>query len=304
MSQSAKLTVSAAAPFRERAAAFIVNARWLWLALALAIVGASMAKLDRIWPLDPDARVFFAPENPDRQALDRFEDTFAKDDSLSIVIEVEGGEVFTPEVLAAIGDLTDRAWLLPFVRRVDSLTNFQHSYADGDELIVRDLVPEPASVTAEEAAAVKATALGRIELVNFTIPGDKLASGRTDVTQVFIRFTLPGENPTTEVPSIVAAAQTLRADIEKTYPFLDLRLTGSVMINNQFSVSGQQDGQQLLGPMFVVILLIVGLALRSIFAMVATLIVIALSALAGLGALGWMGLPLNSVTKKEVNQGP
>ncbi|MEL6218361.1 MAG: outer membrane lipoprotein-sorting protein, partial [Pseudomonadota bacterium] len=79
-------------------------------------------------------------------------------------------------------------------------------------------------------------------------------------------------------------------------PGIDIRLTGGVMINNQFAVSGQEDSANLLGPMFLVILLIVGLALRSIFATLAVLIVIIISAIAGLGALGWAGIPLNSVT--------
>lgn len=272
------------------AAAFIVRARWLWVGLAIVLVGLSLARIDNIWPLDPDARVFFAPENPDRQALDRFEETFAKGDNLLIVIEPAGGEVFDAAVLAAIGDLTDRAWRLPFVRRVDSVTNFQHTYAEGDDLIVRDLVPDPPSVDAEGATAAKAIAFSRIELVNFFV------AEASDVTAIQVRFTLPGAEPTLEVPSIVAAAQAMRQEIEAAYPFLDLRLTGSIMINNQFSVSGQQDASTLMGPMFVVILLIVGLALRSLFGALSVLIVISLSALTGLGALGWMGLPLNSVT--------
>lgn len=276
----------------RRAAAFIVDARWLWVALTVVLVAVSVARIDRIWPLDPDARVFFAPENPDRQALDRFEETFAKDDNLMIVIEPqgEGGDVFDPKTLAAIGELTERSWQLPFVRRVDSITNFQHTYAEGDELIVRDLVPDPGAVTPEAAAAAKAAALDRVELVNFFV------SPKTDVTLIQVRFTLPGVEPTLEVPSIVAAAKAMRADIEKAYPFLDLRLTGSVMINNQFSVSGQQDGQTLMGPMFIAILVVVGLALRSILGTTSVLVVILLSAISGLGALGWMGLPLNSVT--------
>jgi len=271
-------------------AAFIVRARWLWVVLAIALTAVSVARMDRIWPLDPDARVFFAPENPDRQALDRFEATFAKDDNLLISIEPADGEVFTPETLAAIGDITERSWRLPFVRRVDSITNFQHTYANNDELIVRDLVVDPADVTPEAAAEAKEIALSRVELVGSFIPP------ASDVTMVQIRFTLPGEHPTLEVPSIVAAANTLREEIEAAYPFLDLRLTGSVMINNQFSVSGQQDGQTLMGPMFMAILIVVGLALRSFFGTLGVLVVIVLSAIGGLGALGWMGLPLNSVT--------
>ena len=85
------------------AARFIVGARCLWVAMAVALVALSLARIDRIWPLDPDARVFFAPENPDRQALDRFEATFAKDDNLLISIEPAGGDVFAPEVNGANG---------------------------------------------------------------------------------------------------------------------------------------------------------------------------------------------------------
>jgi predicted RND superfamily exporter protein len=273
-----------------RAARFIVSARWLWVVLTVALVAISVARIDQIWPLDPNARVFFAPENPDRQALDRFEQTFAKDDNLMIVVVPKGGDVFDPKVLGVIGEITDKAWRLPFVRRVDSITNFQHTYAEGDDMVVRDLVENPATVSAEEAAAAKDVALNRVEIV------DLMAPKAMDVTQVSVRFTLPQKDPTTEVPSIVAAAKEMRAELEAAYPFIDIRFSGAVMINNQFSVSGQADSKNLLGPMFVVILVIVGLALRSIFGTLSVSIVMTLSALGGLGALGWMGLPLNSVT--------
>ena len=272
------------------AADFIVRARWLWLVLAAGLVALSVARIENIWPPNPDARIFFAEENPDRQALDRFEDTFNKNDNLMIVIEAADGDVFDPKVLAAIGEITERTWYLPFVRRVDSITNFQHTYANGDEMIVRDLVEDPANVTPEEAAKAKAIALDRIELLDYYV------APKSDVTMVSAMFTLPQIDPATEVPSIVKEMFDLRADIEEKYPFVDLRLTGGVMINNQFSTSGQEDSKNLLMPMFIIILIIVGFAIRSILGTVSVLVVIMLSALGGLGALGWMGLPLNSVT--------
>ncbi|MFK7944798.1 MAG: hypothetical protein AB8B85_18070, partial [Paracoccaceae bacterium] len=156
---------------------FIVRMRWLWLATTVLLVALSLANIAKIWPPNPDARIFFAAENPDRQALDRFEETFSKNDNLMIVVEPEDGEVFTPATLKAIGEITEKAWLLPLVRRVDSLTNFQHTYAEGDEMIVRDLVPDPAGVTDAGAAEARAIALARIELVGSYIPHDA-----TDVT--------------------------------------------------------------------------------------------------------------------------
>lgn len=268
----------------------IVRLRWLWLGLTVVLIALSVARLDRIWPPNPDARIFFAEENPDRVALDRFEATFNKNDNLMIVVAPKGGDVFDPDVLGVIGEITEKAWLLPFVRRVDSLTNFQHTEAVGDEMITRDLVEDPAGVTPDQAAEAKKIALARIELVGQTV------SPQGDVTMVQVLFTLPQKDPATEVPSIVAEMKAMQAEIEKAYPDIKLHLSGGVIINNQFAVSGQQDAQTLMGPMFLIILLVVGFSIRSVFGTIAVLVIIILSALAGLGGLGWMDRPINSVT--------
>ncbi len=270
-------------------AAFVVKTRWLWIVLGLALTVAMGAGLGKLG-FNPDARVFFAAENPDRIALDRFEAEFAKDDNLILVMNAAEGGLFEPEILAAIGDLTGKAWLLPHVRRVDSLTNFQHTYAIGDEMIVSDLVPDPANVTPEVAAAAREIALSRPELLHSMID----PAGRYGSMQIMFR--LPGKNPAIEVPMIVAEAQALAAAFREQHPGIELRLTGSVMVNNQFAVSGQEDGKSLTPLMFGAILLIVFLAFRSLAGVLMTVSVIAMSAIIGLGALGWSGVALNSVT--------
>ena len=270
-------------------AGFIVRTRWLWIVLGLALTVAMGAGLGKLG-FNPDARVFFAEENPDRVALDRFEKEFAKDDNLILVMNAAEGELFTPEILSAIRDLTGQAWLLPHVRRVDSLTNFQHTYAIGDEMIVRNLVPDDAEITVADAAEAREIALSRPELVNAMID----PTGRYGSTQVMFR--LPGINPETEVPMIVAETRALAAEFRAQHPEIELRVTGSVMVSNQFAESGQQDGMTLTPMMFGAILLIVFFAFRSVVGVLMTLAVIAMSAIIGLGALGWSGVPLNSVT--------
>ncbi|MEM8791552.1 MAG: outer membrane lipoprotein-sorting protein [Pseudomonadota bacterium] len=282
--------LSTASPTSRWIAERIVRLRWLWIFLSIALVTVAIARIDQIVPLNPTARVFFAPENPDRQALDRFEATFVRDDNLMIVLDLENRDVFEPQTLALIGEITERAWLLPFVRRVDSITNHQHTYAEGDELIVRDLVPDPASVTSAGAVEARAIALNKIELVNSMVAAD----GATTMVQV--RFELPRTDPIAEVPLIAEEAQKLKADIEAAHAGVTLRLTGGVMINNTFATSGQQDAQTLVGPMFATILIIVGLAIGSVFGTLAALLIIVLSAACGLGVLGWMGTSLNTVT--------
>ena len=275
--------------FSGRLAGVIVRLRWVWVVLSLLLVvgfGTGMKNLT----LDPDARIFFAEENPDRIALDAFEAEFAKDDNLILLVEPKDGKVFTPETLKAVGELTEKAWLLPFVRRVNSITNFQNTTADGDVMTVRDLVEDPANTTQEQADAAKATALDRVSLVHSVIPP------AADVTTINVLFRLPGENPTVEVPLIVKETEDLARAFRDTNEDINLRLTGSVMINNQFAASGQQDAQSLTPLMFIAILLIVFLAFFSIFGTLMTVLVIICSAVVGLGALGWSGVAMNSVT--------
>ena len=65
---------------------FIIRMRWAWLGLTAVLIALSLAQIANIFPPNPDARIFFAEENPDRVALDRFEATFNKNENLMIVI--------------------------------------------------------------------------------------------------------------------------------------------------------------------------------------------------------------------------
>lgn len=68
-------------------------------------------------------------------------------------------------MLSAVEELTRQAWLLPYVLRVDSVTNFQYSRADGDELIVEDLVENAGGGTASQRDQARHVALSEPFLV-------------------------------------------------------------------------------------------------------------------------------------------
>ena len=88
----------------------------------------------------------------------------------------------------------------------------------------------------------------------------------------------------------------MREQIEEAHPGLKIHLSGSVLINHIFLTLGLADSRNLLGPMFIVLLAIVGISIRSFTGTLGVLLVAVLSALCGLGALGWMGIKLNLVT--------
>lgn len=273
----------------EHIASFIVRLRWLWIALSILLVVGFGMGLGKIG-FESDARIFFAKDNPDRIALDTFERSFAKDDTISLVLVPSSKEVFTSGTLKAIGELTRQAWLLPHVRRVDSVTNFQYSYAQGDSLTVKDLIENPENTTSAEAAIAKNIALNEVGMLHSIIPP------ASDVTAVHVIFRLPGKDVQTETPEIVTATQSLVQKFRSTHPEIEVKLTGSLMMNNQFAVSGQEDGKNLTPAMIVAFLVCLAIALRSIVSAGLALLVVGSAIVVALGGLGWVGGRLNSMS--------
>lgn len=107
----------------------IVKLRWL---VVLASVAAAMflASGGRYIQFSNDYRYFFTKQNPNLQAFEQLERTYTSPDTLLWVLRPNEGKVTTPERLAVIKEITERAWQTPFSTRVDSLTNYQHTSAE------------------------------------------------------------------------------------------------------------------------------------------------------------------------------
>ena len=106
-----------------------------WWTLILTIAGVvAIASGGRLLTMNSDYRAFFSRDNPQVAAFDALQATYTKDDNILIALEPAGGTVFTPEVLAAIDELVTIGWRIPFATRVDAITNFQRTRADGDDL--------------------------------------------------------------------------------------------------------------------------------------------------------------------------
>ncbi len=80
--------------------------------------------------------------------------------------------------------------------------------------------------------------------------------------------------------------------MREKYPLLDIYLTGGVMIDNAFGEVPERDMRSLIPMMFALLLLLIGLSLRSMLATISTLLVILFSAITGLGLAGWLGIVL------------
>ena len=157
-------------PLSERYTHWVLRHRWAVLLTALLLTAAAAAGVPKL-DLATDYRVFFSPDNPDLAAYEAVENIYTKNDNVLFVLQPASGDVFTPELLDTMRSLTTDAWQIPYSTRVDGLTNFQHTWADGDELIVEDLVG-PGPITPDVVARARQVGLSEPILVGRLVSPD------------------------------------------------------------------------------------------------------------------------------------
>ncbi len=214
-------------------------------------------------------------------------DIYTRDDNILFVLSEPEGDLYSREFLEAVAWLTDEAWKLPFTTRVNSVTNFQHSEAEGDDLIVGDLVIDPAGLTAEDLAKIEKIALNEPLLYNRLI-GDK-----HHVTGINVTLTLP-EKDSMEAVVAATAAKELAGNFEENFPDLDVYITGMVMLNNAFAEASIKDMSGLIPIMYGGILVITVILLRSVAGTLGTLLVIMFTTISAMGLMGWLGIPMSA----------
>ncbi len=270
-----------------RAAAF---ARWIVKWRFPVLIGSIMVMLaagagGRNLVFSDDYRDFFGEENPQLSAFEALQDIYTNTINILIVLEPTDGTVFTGPTLAAIEDLTVKSWQIPFASRVDALTNFQHVSADGDDLVVADLVANAESLDQDRLEEIKEIALAEPLLVK------RVVSESGHVTGVNVTLQLPGQE-LDETARAVAYARQLASELEAENPNINTYLTGMAMLNNAFSENGIADMQKLVPLMYLGIILVMFFSLRSFTATGVTVVVIAASVVTAMGLAGWIGVRL------------
>ncbi|MDN4503087.1 MMPL family transporter [Alteromonadaceae bacterium BrNp21-10] len=238
-----------------------------------------------------DYKVFFGKDNPQLNEFESMQRTFNKSDNLGILVVPKNGEVFTQENLQLIWELTDEAWQVPYSSRIDSITNYQHTQAEDDDLLVEDLVLDPADLDPARIEFVKQVAINEPLLVK------RLISPSGHVALVNITVQLPDkEDKTVEVTEIVSTTRAIVERFKQKYPDVNYHLIGVVMMNNGFFEESQKDASTLIPAMFIAIIIMLAVLLRSMTATLSTVLIIIISVTSTLGIAGWLGLYISTPT--------
>jgi len=141
-------------PFAKRFAERVLALRW-WVILGTLIWVAAASGGIALLDFSADYRIFFDEDNPQLLALEEQENTYGKNDNVVFLVVPDDGDATSQAALSAAVWLTEAAWQTPYSRRVDSLANFQHTTAEGDDLYVLDLI-DPQVLDDAEARSSKA----------------------------------------------------------------------------------------------------------------------------------------------------
>lgn len=244
--------------------------------------GSGVSKLT----FDGNYRVFFGADNPELLEFNAFQNIYTRNDNLFFIVHDEASLGFSRELAEASEYITRESWTIPYATRVDSITNYQHTYADGeDSLVVEDLIRNASALTDEEIARRGSIAMSEPTLAENIISQD----GTTAIVSVTLPFP---ELDVTEIPDAVQAARLIRDQATEAFPNLKIAISGTTMFNNAFNEAGANDAQTLIPLTYIAMLLLVLILLRSISGTIATFVIISLATATALGLAGHIGLTM------------
>ncbi len=252
--------------------------------LLIFIISAGIAGLE----FRSDARIFFSDENPELLELEKFEEKYGRENTLIFIVSAKKGDLFTPSKLQALTTLTDKAWAMPHTKRVDSVTNFQRVVAQGDDVVIDHLYRKGDEISLQDAQTLKQAAMQEPILLG------QLLSRDAKVGLVVVEFRLDDTVQGAPAFDLTEQAREIIADFSATNEELDLRLSGSLALDNAFGEAGANDGALLTPIMVTLMLFLLWLLFRSVWVVLAITVIMVAAIACGMGVAGMLGIPLSS----------
>ena len=272
----------------SRLGGWVIAVRWPIIAVTLVLVGIA-ASGTAFLEFSADHRIYFSKNNPQLLAYEAIENIYGESSNVFFAIVPEDRDATSALALEATAWLTERSWRMPYASRVDSVVNFQHITADGDDILVRDLVDEAARGDAAERSRIRAIALAEPRLVARLIARDGAVSG------VNVTVQLPGESDLIEDRRVAEFARQIRKQVRERFPGIDVRMSGMVIFNQTFMEVALNDLKTLVPASFAAMTLMLLLLTRGLGGTFAIMLVVALSVMTAVGMGGWVGLPMTAV---------
>ena len=265
--------VNAVRELESRFGGWVIASRWPIIAVTLLLV-AIAASGTLFLEFSPDHRIYFPKDNPQLLAYEAMEKTYGKSGNVFFAIAPQDRDATSALALEATAWLTEQSWEIPYSTRVDSVTNFQHTTTDGDDLLVRDLVDEAARGDAGERSRIRAFALAEPRLAARLLARDGGVGG------INVTVQLPGEIELLEGSRVAEFPRGLVDEVRERFPGSDVHMTGLVVFNQAFMEISLADLKTLVPASFVAMTLMLVLLTGGFHGTFAIMLVVAMMVIA------------------------
>jgi predicted RND superfamily exporter protein len=229
----------------------------------------------------------FLPEKlEERLVSDHIEETFGNSVSIFVGLERPMGSVFEPRFLRQIGDYVNRIKEFDFVGNVNSIMTTDYITAEGDTILVTDLVNEDFAGTPEEIAELKR------RIASWDIYAGSLVSDDLSATQILIPIDVPQADA--GKPEVIATLTKVRGTAWEMFDgFANVYVTGQPVISATISESMFDDMGFLIPLVLIALLGVLFLSFRRASGVFLPFFAVVIAVIWSVGAAPLLGIKLS-----------
>ncbi len=234
-----------------------------------------------------DVRIWFEESDPKLDTLNYLEKTFGNDETLVIAVELkEGvkGNLFEPKHMKTIQSITESAWQIPQVIRVESLANYNYVTSENDEIIVEPFIGD----------RFEKSFLQERKLIASNDPVIKgyLIDEKAKLALIFAHLVSSNVQTLKYKDINLEARKILKNQSSKD---LNFYLTGKAALNYGFEEVSMGDVQKILPLLLLLIIAYLFYVFRSFKAMVLPFVIVFTTVTATLGLGFWLGIHFSAI---------
>jgi predicted RND superfamily exporter protein len=239
--------------------------------------------------LDNNNIRFLPKENRARIISEYIDDTFGGQSMILVGLERPYGNVFEPEFLRRIKDYAGAVETVEFVKDVNSIMSTQYITADGDTIVVEDIVPKDFSGTPEEIAEL------RRRISSWDILRGSIISDDLSATQIVINLNVTIEEAVG--PEVTASLMKIRDTAREMFGGMaEVYVTGQTLINATINESMIKDNMLLIPLVVIVVLAVLFFSFRRFTFVMLPLITVITAVIWTIGAMALFGVKLSIIT--------
>lgn len=234
-------------------------------------------------------RDFFKADDANLAKLIKIEDAYNSDKNVMVLVEPSNNNVFSPDTLNAIKQLTEFGWEVPYSQRVESLSNHLYTQVEEDDLYVEYLVENVEELTPQELKKRRQYAINKAGVKDYLIT----ESG--DISLVNIILNIPAENGGEAAMEVVRIVREYVENINQQYPDIHFRVVGGVPVEVSLPEIVQEDGRTIFPFALILVFAFLMLVLRDVVGNIVCITTCVLSILAGMGTVLWAGVKVSPI---------